>query len=614
MNEDFLNIATAPGDLPPRDIVARHTLLNQQFRHDNIIQPLAPQPGQPVLVTATSGAQIPLARAELWVTTDGSFPERNATAIPLHPVSTDWRFLAGFVTQWQGAIPGQAAGTIVRYRIAGWLANTPDDAEPDVMAMDGSGFWFRAAPPDNITTYAYPVTASSAVHPQWLQDAVIYQIFLDRFHPGTADGRFPTGLDPLVKHGGTLRGTEMALPYLADLGVTCLWLSPIGISDTYHRYDARDYFTVDPVLGSEDDLRSLTDAAHARGMRVLLDFVPSHLSSDHPAFQAAQTDPDAPTRDWFTFYVWPHSYRSFLDMVPQLVSLNTNSVAGRQHIIDSAVYWVRECGIDGYRLDHVIGHGMDFWTQFQTALTAVKLDAVTIGEATDTPDCLRAYRGRINDVLDFPLARALRLAFGTGDWSVADLDTYLDAYDRFMHDGPGRVSFLDNHDMDRFSYVAGNDTARLKLAALCQFALEQPPVVYYGTETGLPQARGMNEGGFGGDVEVRQDMVWDSAEWDADLLAFYRALIAARHAYPAVRAGERSLVHLDDATGAYAFRRSGGGAGQTIIAAFNLGQSAQSISLPVADYGLALATDKGVTVGNNTVSLPPMTGAWLAVA
>lgn len=608
MNDALFDIATAPGDLPLRDVVARDTSLSRQFRHDNSIEPLGPKAGQPITVSATSGLHVPLARAEVWLTTDGSLPEDGAERIVMNPMS-DWRFNPGYLTRWIGVIPGQPVGTIVRYRIAGWLAGAAPDAPPDIFAMDGSGFWFRSEPTDAITVFAFPIEPAEPVHPEWLQEAVIYHIFLDRYHPGNSDGCFPANADPQAKHGGTLCGVMQTLPYLKELGVSCLWLSPIGPSDSYHRYDANDYFAVDPPLGTVDDLRALTTAAHAHGMRVLLDFVPSHLSADHEAFVAAQTQPNALTRDWFTFYEWPHRYRSFLDMVPWLVSINTNSAGARQHIIDSALYWMREAGIDGYRLDHAIGHGMDFWTQFRAALIDENPAVVTIGEVTDTADCLRAYRGRLHDVLDFPLARALRLVFATGDWSVADLHTYLDSYDRYMADGPGRVSFLDNHDMDRFLYVAGNDPARLKLAALCQFSLEQPPVIYYGTEIGLVQARGMDEVGLGGDVEVRQDMIWDPAGWDWDLLEFYRALVAGRGMHAALRGNRRELVWLDAAGGTYAFRRSAAGAPDVVVA-FNVGPALRTVPLVAGD--LLLSTAAGVSLTDEGLVLPPLSGAWLA--
>src|SRR5262249_32842927 len=147
-----------------------------------------------------------------------------------------------------------------------------------IWAQDGQGFWFHASGEQAITTFAYSVEDSATRSPAWVQDAVIYQIFLDRFRTDAPEGLSSTNADPQQLHGGTLRGVKDALPYLADLGVNCLWLSPIHPAESYHRYDATDFFAVDPRLGTNADLKALTDHAHALGMRVLLDFVPSHFS------------------------------------------------------------------------------------------------------------------------------------------------------------------------------------------------------------------------------------------------------------------------------------------------------------------------------------------------
>jgi glycosidase len=452
-----------------------------------------------------------------------------------------------------------------------------------------------------------------------LREAVIYHIFLDRFHPGPG-GAFDPAADPRGIHGGTFSGVRAALPYLDALGVTCLWLSPIGPAPSYHRYDATDLFGVDPALGSEADLRALIAAAHERGMRVLLDFVPSHLSVEHPAFAAAVADPAAPTRDWFVFYRWPDQYRNFLEVVPSLPSFNTADPGARRHLVDSALHWVREFGFDGFRIDHAIGHGMDFWVELRAALMAERADLVTIGEVTDTPDALRRYRGRLTDVLDFPLAGALRETFGARRWTLADFDGFLDAYEAYVAEGPGRVSFLDNHDMDRFSLVAGHNPARLKQALLCQFALTPPPVIYYGSEIGLWQAESM-ETSPAGDAEAREDMVWDPERWDADLLAFYQAAISLRRQLPSLRVGARRLLYLDPAGTALAYLRSAADrevpeAGDVIVA-FNLSDRTVTIDLPAAGsssgYRVLLASADGASAGREGVILPPDAAAWVAV-
>jgi glycosidase len=457
-----------------------------------------------------------------------------------------------------------------------------------------------------------------------VRDAVIYQIFLDRFHPGTPDGAFPPNLGPRAIHGGTLRGVTQALPYLEKLGVNCLWLSPFCPAPSFHRYDATDFYTVDPALGTEDDLRALTGEAHARGMRVMMDFVPSHCSHQHPAFLAAEADPEAPTASWFTFEQWPDQYRCFLDLVPDLPSFNTADPGARAYLIGSAVQWLRDFGIDALRLDHAIGPSMDFWVALRAGTRAAAPEVFTVGEATDSPDALRRYRHRLDAVLDFPLAGALRRTFALGDWDVGMLDGFLDAYGRFMASGPGTVSFLDNHDMNRFLFLAGGDTRRLKLAALCLFTLDPSPTIYYGTEIGLSHPHDVHNEQFGGDAEARRDMPWDPAAWDHDLLRFFRALIRLRRDYEAVRGGSRQTVHLDVTNSTYAYLRRAAGTGEDgardLLVVFNLSERTRSIALPEfaasRQHDVLLGTDDTIEVDATqdlAIHLPLLSGAMIAV-
>ncbi len=580
-------ITTAPGDIPFADIAARIATQRTQFRHDNILIPAVPLAGQTVEIWATSGEEIPLRQAILYYTTDGSLPDQSAAALPMEQVRTDWDLLAGYVTRWRTTVPAQAAQTVVRYRIGGWKKDSGPHiaAQPDVWAQDGQGFLFRLSGSDAITTFAYTVEESEPRLPAWARDAIIYQIFLDRFRTSAPDGTFPEGLKRTQIHGGTLQGVIDGLPYLADLGVNCLWLSPITPAETYHRYDATDFFTVDPVLGTLEDLKRLTDQAHALGMRVLLDFVPSHISWHHPAFLVAQQDQHAPSYEWFTFKHWPDQYRSFLDNVPSLPSLNTANDGARTYVIESALQWLRDYGIDGFRLDHAIGHGMDFWTAFRHATRAAVPDVISVAEATDTPDSLARYYGKLDGILDFPLASAFRHAFGSQNWSVEKFDHFLYAYEQFMTQGPGRVSFLDNHDMDRFLFVAGNDKRRLKLAALCQFTLSAVPVIYYGTEVGMSQQHEVANRAAGGDSQAREDMIWDPQQWDQDLLAFYRSLIRLRQEAPALRQGERRTLHVSAAHGTYVYVRSNSGETEKyvpgdVLVILNLSDQVRRLVLP----------------------------------
>jgi glycosidase len=360
----------------------------------------------------------------------------------------------------------------------------------------------------------------------------------------------------------------------------------------------------------------LVEAAHTRDIRIMLDFVPSHASWHHPAFVAAQRDPFSPTASWFTFEERPYHYRSFLQMVPYLPTLNTDDPGARAHLIGSAVHWLRDMGVDAFRLDHAIGPTMDFWVALRAATRAVAPDCFTVGEATDTPDSLRHFRGRLDAVLDFPLARALRHTFARKDWSVELLDSFLTAYNSYMASGPGLVSFLDNHDVDRFLFVAEDRTERLKLAALCQFTLDPPPTLYYGTEIGMSQAAAAEESPIG-DAEARADMPWDAQRWDRDVLDFYRALVSLRRNHPAVRRGIWRTLHVNGTAGTYAYLRTlPTRMDEDVVCVFNLGEQERTIALDLAEGGalwqVLLATGAGVRAeGALRVTLPPATGAAL---
>ena len=147
-----------------------------------------------------------------------------------------------------------------------------------------------------------------------------------------------------------------------------------------------------------------------------------------------------------------------------------------------------------------------------------------------------------------------------------------------MASGPARASFLDNHDMNRFLFMAGGDVNRLKLAALCQFTLAPTPVIYYGTEVGLSQGVNKNQSGFGGDHHVRADMPWQPEEWNQELLDFYRQLVPLRRTLPALQHGRRTRLHVDAARQTYAYARSLPG-GEANLALFNLSDTAQIIPL-----------------------------------
>lgn len=592
--------ASAPGDLPWPAIAKRVADKARHFRHDNTIDPVTPRPDDTVVVSATSGTGIGLASAHFVYTTDGTQPDEKSPTITMERGAPTWTPATSYLDTWKCHVPGQPEGTVVRYAIVG----TDIDGN-EVRAHDGSGFWFTFAS-EGLTTFAYRVSDAPYRLPGWFRDATTYHVIVDRFAAATADRTVPGSDDPTALHGGTLEGIQRALPHLDSLGITCLWLSPIGPSSTYHRYDQTSYFDVDEAIGGIDAARELVRAAHELGMRVILDFVPSHASWEMPEFRAAQADQDAPSASWFVFEEWPDKYRCFLGVVPFLVSLNGDDPGLRQHLIDSAVFWLGDVGLDGLRLDHSIGHGTDFWIAFSDAALAARPDAAIFGEATDTPNMLKRNAGVLQGVLDFPLANMLRLAIATGDMGVDELASSLDAYMRYMEEGPDRVTFLDNHDMNRFLFLAGDDVARLRIGTTVLLTLPFPPVLYYGTEIGLSQHEDKDAGGFGGDHVLRPDMPWDTRTWDEDLLAFVSEAITLRSSTEALRTGMWVAGRADAAAGTYTYAVES--ADDRLTVCLNLGDGLATLN--VGDRKeIVLATTGEIAMTTDGVALPPLSAA-----
>ncbi|MBE2225648.1 MAG: alpha-amylase, partial [Anaerolineae bacterium] len=474
---------------------------------------------------------------------------------------------------WHGTLPAQPEGTLVRYQILAY----PADGGAPILADDGAVF-------------SYLVDTTPL--PAWVREARIYQIFPDRFSPG--NGRFWNPVAHLSDiYGGTLRGIIDNLDYITDMGFNCLWLNPFFPDETHHGYHATDHFTVNPRLGTIEDMQELVAKGHAAGIRFLLDFVGNHVGSAHPHFQDALAHEDSPYHDWFRWEAWPEKYVAYFH-VPDLPEIDTDHPAVRQYLFDSVRYWLGEIGFDGLRMDYVLGPSHDFWTALRQVVRHTKPDAWMFGEATHTPDWLATYNGRFDACLDFLLTQHIRDTFAFNTLTVAAFDNFLHLHDAFFGTDAALPSFLDNHDMDRFLLVAGNDKRKLKLAALCQFTLAGPPIIYNGTEVGVHQERLIHAPDSHGMEECRQPMLWGDAQ-DADLRAYFRRLLHLRRDHPVIWQGERQTVHVDATAGTYAYTLSD--ATESILVVFNLSAHERTFVIRFPDNAAL-----------NTVKLAPWSG------
>ncbi|WP_025745682.1 alpha-amylase family glycosyl hydrolase [Kallotenue papyrolyticum] len=559
--------------------------------HGQRIAPADPEPGQPVTITVSTGTEVDADEVLVFYTLDGSDPGPESAQLRLQRGAVVWdTLLWGYRQEWQGVVPAQPAGTLVRYRI---------------LARERSGrqVW---AEPDAETgapaIFGYHVDQERV--PAWVRDAVIYQIFVDRFHPGAGRTWNAQARSFNDIWGGTLRGVIEQLPYLEQVGVTCLWLSPIFPSPTHHGYDATDYNAIEPRLGTLDDLRELLDAAHRRGMRVLLDFVANHASDQHPLFQRARRDAAAAERDLFVFSDWPDGYRSFFG-VRSMPQFNHAHPAARRYLIDAACRWL-ELGVDGFRLDYANGPTHEFWSAFRAATRAVAPASFTVGEVVEAADLQRSYQGRLDGTLDFLLLQHMRAFFAFETIDAGMFESFLQRHLAYFPSDFVLPSFLDNHDMNRFLWVARGDKRRLKLAALCQFTLPHPPIIYYGTEVGLSQERDLQyPDGSRRLEESRTLMLWGDQQ-DRELLAFYTRLIAARRRYAGLWRAPRETLLLDP-QGVVVVALTQGA--QRAIVALNRTPQPRQVAL-AEPTRLLLASEAGVRCDGD-LHLPPLSGALL---
>ncbi len=524
-------------------------------RHLYRMQPRAPKAGDEPVILATTALDETVTAVTCHIL------EPEPCTIPLTIVDTTWDvFNWKYLQTWRAQLPAFADGTLVRYKIA-------------AATFHGKTIWA-----DDDTTFAYLV--GEAVEPAWASEAVVYQIFPDRFYPGNGRDWNPvTSLSDI--YGGTIRGIIDKLAWISDLGINAIWLNPFFPDESHHGYHATDYFSVNPRLGTMDDIRELVSKAHARGIRMILDFVANHWGSKHPTFQAAQKDKNSDYYHWYNWIDWPHDYETFFGVM-DLPQINVDYPAARAHLFESVQFWLAEVGFDGLRLDYALGPSHDFWTALRQLVKGINPDIWIFGEVVETPATLLTYEGRMDGCLDFVLMQALRDTFAMGRMNITAFDAFLNQHEQFIPRTFSLPTFLDNHDTNRFLWLAGNDKRKLKQAALCQFTLRGAPIIYNGTEVGVTQAQGMWEPDSAGMEECRRPMPW--GDEDEDLLAYYKWLVRFRREHPVLWQGNRRTVHVDGEAGTYAYVVENGR--HAILVAFNLSDEPHTLSVDDSTSGI----------------------------
>ncbi len=399
--------------------------------------------------------------------------------------------------------------------------------------------------------------------PEDYRGAVYYQIFPDRFFKsGDCDLRdkitpytlrdfesfTPAAPDATDFAGGNLRGIAEKLDYIQSLGVKVIYLNPIFMAWSNHRYDTADYKRIDPLLGTEEDFIALCRGAHGRGMKIMLDGVFSHTGSLSRYFDAdgrfgggaCSAGSESPYYEWYDFQEFPHKYACWwgIAVLPNVFETRESYLDFILRDEDSVVAKWLALGADGFRLDVADELPDEFIAALYRRVKELKSGACVLGEVWEDASnkeaygCLRRYftGAELDGVINYPF-RAAILAFAAGEDDgmalAAQIETLCENYPAAALDCS--MSVLGTHDTERLA-ARLPDGARRRLAIFLQFMLPGAPVIYYGDEAGL---------GGGRDPMNRHCFPWGRE--DRALTDFYRAMAALKNSHAALRCGATEL-------------------------------------------------------------------------
>lgn len=349
----------------------------------------------------------------------------------------------------------------------------------------------------------------------WMASACFYQIFIDRFYQGNREkdtsyinlpwGEIP---DPKSFAGGDLRGIREKLPYLQELGINALYLTPIFQSISNHKYDIQDYFTVDAMFGSNADFASLVEAAHERNIRVVLDAVFNHVSDRCSQFQdVLEKGKDSPYFHWFLIHGdrvdrTRVNYACF-SSCNYMPKWNTSNPEVQDFLLRVAVHWIKEYKIDGWRLDVSDEVSHAFWRRFRSAVKAANPECVIIGENWHDANAY-LHGDQYDSIMNYAFTKACLDFFA---FHALDAEGFAHKLNGLLMRNTDTVNtmmlnLLDSHDTHRFFTLVGENPTKLESALAVMYLFVGAPCIYYGTETLLP-------GGY--DPDCRRTMDWEKA-------------------------------------------------------------------------------------------------------
>lgn len=415
--------------------------------------------------------------------------------------------------------------------------------------------------------------------PQWAANKVVYQIFPSRFaatQPVDKELWYKAPITPMDDLHGNLRGIIEHLDYIKDLGIDVVYLTPIFKSNSCHKYDTIDYYQVDPSFGTTEDLKELVQKSHERGMKVVLDAVYNHTGREFFAFQdILEKGEKSKYLDWYFIDELPP--RGEWGEIPNfkcfgyyggMPKLNLKNPEVEKYITDVACYWIKECDIDGWRLD--VGDEIShfFWKNFRKAIKAVKKDMLIIGEIWHyAGDFLEGDEW--DTVMNYPFYLNLIDLLADEKINVSQFVQNLGYLKGRLNKKcyPLMWNLIDSHDTARFLHLCHDNKKKQHLAAAFQLLLPGMPMVYYGDEYAMPGAN---------DPDCRRGMYWDEEYQDKEMYNWYKKLMQVRKTHACIVEGEMiETIANDDEDTIVMIRKNGE---ETIAMLFNCGNSAKEFN------------------------------------
>lgn len=485
----------------------------------------------------------------------------------------------------------------------------------------------------------------STIQNYWPNAGVTYEIFIQSFNDSDGDGI------------GDINGVTQKLDYIKELGVNAIWFMPIMPSPTYHKYAVTDYRAIHPDYGTMEDFKRLLDEAHKRDIKIVIDMIINHTSTQHPWFESSKSEIDAPFRD---YYVWAKkdTIATFLDKKvvtldsdnirqwhdPQngdhyyygffwggMPDLNFDNPELRAEIYDIGRFWLEEVGVDGFRLDaakHIFpdDRPLDnhaFWKEFRAKMEGIKPDVYLVGEVYDKKEIVAPYLPGLPALFNFDFHYTLLESLNTENGILLArkqkevLDFYQGITPSFVD-----ATFSSNHDQPRLLNALGSDPEKYRQASMILLTMPGVPYLYYGEEIGML--------GMKPDENIREPFLWDVQERDlgrtrwiepvysneetvvplalqkSDSLSFfnhYKNLIELRNSHPALAIGSLELLEEDMPKSLMAYIRKF--EDQEILVLHHVGKGMLEINIPLAyqkqlfSLGEAELSEGSVRLGKN---------------